>query len=685
MKPGKIYRFVQELKRRRVFRGIVVYGASTLVLFEAATNLANFFGLDKPPTWFVVLLGVGFIVSLWFSWIYDITPGGIRKTEPGSDEKVPIPKKEVRTYQTTTFISVLLIIGLLTFHILNQPRVKQIRALDKSIAVLPFQDPSLNPSLARTYEFVGQKLTTCLSRIKDYKVIPWDECRTYMRRNKKFPQVGEDLKVCILVKWEPYETGEHRHLAIELISAEDNDLIWAETYAIEGSWANEVDRLSNHISKKIFRKLRTYLTPHERSLLNEEGVSAQARMLLSLGNAFTQDAWKHSETGTINGSKNAYTDSISFNTAIKYYSDAIQEDPGFAEAYANRAKAKLMGIRAGFFDHSVLDESRNDIEQASHINEDLPEVHVAMGFYYFYGIREFELAAVSFEKACELRPNYTEYQFYLSKIYLTLGNWREVRVLSDKIFESNSQNALYFTNLGLSYQYLDEYSMAERSQDRAIALMPHWYAPYVNKAYCLAFRGKIPEARAALVTGIEHSEKSFNRFLAELNLYEGNYVRAAQQIEFASEQEFKDLQESPGEACLVKAKIHKYAGHADFARENFSLAAAYFEAQLTKNPENYHYYSKLGLAYAGLGKKLQAIEHGQQALTLGAQNHSAFDFPFILYDMIRTYTLCGEYGSALTSLNDLLATHSLYTLDYIQIDPDLKPLLEEPGFKDLNP
>ena len=96
MKPDTIYKFVQELRLRRVFRGIVVYGASTLVLFEAATNLANFFGQDKPPTWFVVLLGIGFVVSLWFSWIYDITPGGIIKTEPVSDQKVPICVKSAK-------------------------------------------------------------------------------------------------------------------------------------------------------------------------------------------------------------------------------------------------------------------------------------------------------------------------------------------------------------------------------------------------------------------------------------------------------------------------------------------------------------------------------------------------------------------------------------------------------------
>ncbi len=111
MKSGTIYNFVQELKRRRVFRGVVVYGASTLILFEAGTNLAQFFGVEKVPTWFVIMLGIGFFASLWFSWIYDITPGGIKKTESVSDQKVRIPKKEVRTYQTTTFLSVLIIVG----------------------------------------------------------------------------------------------------------------------------------------------------------------------------------------------------------------------------------------------------------------------------------------------------------------------------------------------------------------------------------------------------------------------------------------------------------------------------------------------------------------------------------------------------------------------------------------------
>ena len=687
MKPDTIYKFVQELKRRRVFRGIIVYGASTLVLFEAATNLAQFLGHDNAPPWFVVMLGIGFFVSLWFSWIYDITPGGIKKTQPESEKKVPIPKKEIRIYQTSTFVSVLIIIGLLTFNIMDRAKSKQIRALDKSIAVMPLEDITLTPSQALEYEFIGSEITSCLTKVKDYRIVPWVDCRSYPRRNKSRTEIGHDLDVSLLVDWKPYITEGSRHLTVRLISVDNNSEEWSKSFEIKDNWSTAICRLSRKISKQISRQLRVYLTPYERALIDKLPVSTKASLFDFMGKAYTQDAWKQTitEDPDDHGKNNAFTDSISFSQAIKYFTDAINEDPSFAEAYANRAKARLMGIRARFFDRSVLDESREDIERAFELDENLPEAHVAMGFYYYYGINEYGLAAVSFEKACELRPNYTEYLFYLSKIYSTLGNWREVLVLSNKVLESTSQNALYYTNLGISYQYLDEFSKAKRSHDRAIKLMPEWYAPYVNKALYQTFTGDVAKARATIVQAVENTGKSFNRFLAELYLYEGNYISAAQQIELANEHEFKNLQESKGDAFLIKAKIHKHAGNEELAKEDFSLAVAYFSDQLMLDPVDYNACSKLGLAYAGLGKKQQAIEHGQKALILAAQTYSAIGFPFILYDLAQTYALVGDYESALNTIQELLNTRSLYTLDFIKIDPDLKPLLNEPGFKELNP
>jgi len=686
MKPDKIYNFVQELKRRRVFRGIVVYGASTLVLFEAATNLANLFGRDSPPTWFVVMLGIGFFVSLWFSWIYDFTPRGIKKTEPVSEAKVPIPKKEVRAYQTTTFISVLIIIGLLSYNIIDGVKSKKIRALDKSIAVLPLDDITLNPGKALDYEFIGREITACLVKVKDYKIKPWEDCRYYQKRNKNYPEMGNELSVSLLVEWTPYETEENQHLSIDLIAVDEAVLIWSEIFEIDGTWSAEICRLSRKISKRITRKLRTYLTPQERALIDDQPVSAKASFAVSLGSSYTQDAWNQSQTGKADPreKKNELIDSISFSGAVKYFTDAINEDPSFAEAYAYRAKAKLWGYKAGFFERNVLDESREDIERAFQIEKDLPEAHIAKGFYYYYGLRQYQLAGVSFEKACELKPNNNEYLFYLSKIYTTLGNWREVQILSNKVFESNPQNALFFTNLASSYLYLDEFPKAILCEDRAIELIPWWYAPYVNKAYSQIYRGKIAEARATVAKAEENTGKSFFRFLAELDLYEEKYARAVKHIELANEQEFKDMEEGQGEACLLKAKIYKHAGNSLQAQENYRLAAEYYAVQISLNPGNYHAHSKLGIAYAGMGKKQLAIESGQKALEIGAQNYSAVRFPFILYDMAQTYALTGNHESSLSTITKLIDTRSPYTLDFIRIDPDMKPLLDDLGSQMVN-
>jgi tetratricopeptide (TPR) repeat protein len=687
MKPDTIYKFVQELKRRRVIRGIIVYGASTLLLLEAADNIANAFGQDAAPEWFVWLLGAGFFISLWFSWIYDITPGGIRKTEPESEVKVPIPKKEVRLYQTTTFVSILLIVGILTYKIIDNAMAEKIKALDKSIAVLPFNNPSLSHNQALTYEFIGQELTTCLTKVKDYTMIPWDDCRIYQRRDKSYSDMGYDLGVALVVVWKVYKIEIAEKLSIELITVDDGKIRWSQSFSVKGNWETEICRISRRISKKITRELRTYLTPQERALIERQDVPATANFHSFMGKASAQDAWTQSNTGMTNQGKekNAFTDSISFSSAIRHFTKAIEEDPDFAEAYANRAKARLMGIRAKVFDKSVLEESLEDINRAIELNPDLPEAIIAMGFYYFYGIEQLNLAAVQFEKACELSPANTEYMFYRSKIYTALGNWRQAQVLSDRVLDAKPHNALYYSNMGLTFAYLDQFSKALHCQDRAIYLFPRWSAPYINKAYTQAFRGKIADARSTVLDAEIQTGFAFPRLLAELDLYVGDFSSAVVRIEQASKQEHKKLEEDTGDAFLIQAKIYFHAGSTGLAKKYYSQAADFFKEQIELQPEEPLLHSKLALAYAGLGNDKLAIENGQKAYKLIKENYNGFDFPFILYKLVLTYTLAEDKENALNTLQELLNSHSLYTLDFIRKDPDLKPLLNDPEFKNVNP
>jgi tetratricopeptide (TPR) repeat protein len=681
MKPDKVQHFVQELKRRRVLRGILIYGASTLVLLESGDIIFDAFGIETVPRWYVNLLGVGFIGSLWFSWIYDITPGGIVKTEPTTNLPVPIPQPKLKTYRFTTFLSLIIIIGILLFKLIDNAALKQIERLEKTIAVLPLAADDLSTIELPQLDFLGQEITACLHNVRSYYVHPWGDTRKYPREGQNYARMGEDLSAAILVNWKPLQVKLETYLSIELISV-DKGLLWSETYKILDNYSgSEIIRCSRKISKKITRELRTFLTLEERELMSAVPVSPRAKMYASLGNAMARDSRDLAKTRRqdVDSKNSEYIDSISFEKAIHYFTEAIKEDPNLAEAYADRAKARLWGLREGYFDSSILDDCETDISKAFKLDPELPEAHVAMGFYQFYGNDEYRLAAVSFEKAVQLRPDNPEYHFYLSIIWRRLGNWDRVKPLTDMVFESNPRNAVFQTNMGLSYLYLRNYTRAVECQDRAIDLIPQWIPPHLNKMDALALDGKIIEARKALREAERLTGKRFYRNVALLDLYEGRYEHASKNIENAGESEFRNYGESEGDVFLLKANIHQHADSLKLAREYYQKAIAYFNKIILFDNGDYEAYSQLGLACAGAGMIQEAIEYGQKALDIIASEDDAIIYPELHYNMIRIYAQAQDDESALTMLKEHLTIPSPYSLEFLKLDPDLRHLLDDPG------
>ncbi|MEN8204317.1 MAG: hypothetical protein ABFS28_17100 [Bacteroidota bacterium] len=682
MKPDTIQRFIQELKRRRVFRGIIVYGASTLILLESADILFNAFGIESVPRWFVILLGIGFFGSLWFSWIYDFTPGGIVKTEPAKDHPVPIPQQKLKTYRFTTFLSVFIIIGILSFKFIDNAALRKVENLEKTIAVLPLGVDDQNPIEYPQLEFLGHEITACLLKVRSYKVYPWEYSRKYPRKGQRYSKMGEDLSATILVDWKPLETRLETFLLINLISVDEEEVLWSGTYKILENWSgSEIIRCSRKISKKITRELRTFLTREEREQMSAVPVSARASMYASLGNAMAMDSRDLASTGgeVFDSLKNEYIDSVSFEKAIHYFTEAIKEDPDLAEAYANRAKARLWGMRAGYFDQSVLGDSESDITIAFRLEPELPEAHVAMGFYQYFGNDEYLMAAVSFEKAIELIPDNPEYLFYLSLTWRRLGNWDRVQSLTDKVFEANPRNAVFQTNLGLSYLYLRDFLRSLECQDRAIDLIPQWIPPHLNKINALMWEGKISDARKAIREAERITGKEFYRNVALLDLCEGQYDRAARYIEKARDIEFLNYGESEGDVFLLKAEIHRHAGSVELAREYYLKALAYFRNLVLFDTGDYWAFSQLGLACAGAEMLQEAIEYGRQALDLIALEDDAMTYPDLHYNMIRIYALAQQDESALKMIKEHLNIPSSFSLDFLKLDPDTRHLLDAPG------
>ena len=123
--PNKIFQFWQELKRRNVVRRNAVYAGAAFVILELVSIIEEPLKLPEwALTFMIVLLSVGFIVSIVISWIYDINPeGGLEKTKPVQKTNAEDKKAVSSTWRIASFVSFVVIVVLIVFNIL--PRNKR--------------------------------------------------------------------------------------------------------------------------------------------------------------------------------------------------------------------------------------------------------------------------------------------------------------------------------------------------------------------------------------------------------------------------------------------------------------------------------------------------------------------------------------------------------------------------------
>lgn len=664
MEPGRLIQFWQELKRRKVFMGIIAYGASALVILEAAEIICNAFGIEQVPKWVVILLGVGFLVALIFSWIYDITPGGIKKTEPRSEPELPLVSKKIRTYKLTTFMSVIIIIGLLSFNIIDNASAKKIGRIDKTLAVLPFTDIIPIEYESIVFDYIGNRITAGLSKIENFDVIPWRVTKNYRKGNKNYIKMGKELEATILIDWKAVEIEGKKRLTMGMIVANDEKLLWSNDYSIEDTWT-EISVISPEISRSIARRLKTFLSLKERARINETPGSPSASYNVFRGSYYAQNALYLYEMG------NRKTNLSAFDVAIELFTQAIQVDSSFAEAYASRAKTRSWGIYIKYYDKDELKKCEEDIEKAFSIDPGLLEAFIAKGFYYYYGLRDYDNALKYFQAALDKDPGNVDCLFYLSLVHRRMGNWDEVASLSSRAIERNPASALFFTNIGISYDYLHDFERAIECHDYAIEILPEWTDSYNNKVESvLLLNGDTDKARSVLEESIKNTGDNIYSKLAILDLYDSDCLSAIKNINIA----YPDNSPLDGDLVLQKANIYMHCGRKDDAIEYYEEAINYFTNEIKNDPEDSEAISKLGIAYAGIGNKLIAIEFGVRAAEIISIQKDAINGPDRLYDLARIYCIVGEEDLCIELIERIAGIGSQFSIHLIYLDPDFKEI-----------
>ena len=671
-------RFLNELKRRKTDRVIVFYAAVAFVVLQLISIIFPALNLPAWATTFVIiLLAIGFPVAAILSWVFDLTPEGIEKTKPFNEKRKHHKHSKLRLWKNSTVISIIIIIVLIVFNIFSgRFGSANVKNLEKSIAVLPFQNPTdyQNPEISPDKLHII--LSNDLGNIARFRMKHQFFTEKYRDQKISPRRVGKQLGVSFLLYGQLLRVMDSLVLSLQLINAESGDQIWSNNYTMDLN-LSEFMNIKNDIPVQIALKLETPLSTGQKETINKRTTKVPAALVKALeGKAITDQGKSFLFKGYEKFED--LSEPANLDKAIKLFDEAIISDPNFAFAYAQRAITRSWAYYRGATDSVNIIKCREDIDKALALEPDSKDAQIAEGFYNYYCILDYPKALYHFKEATDKDPEDWQSLFFMSLVTRRMGNWNESRDLMEEVLKFRPQNALFLTNIGLTYDYMRNYDSALIYHNLAIRVSPDWISGYKNKMETM-FRktGKTKDMKPIMSKGIR---KTGDKFLYEqvmLDIYDGKFMAAENKIKEADSTEFG----GKGSMYIFYAKIHSYSQEFDAAKSYYTKAAEYFENKLRNEPEDLSLYSSLGIAYAGMKRGTEAIEAGEKAADPAQTD--ALDYPESVENLALIYTMAGEYDNAFDKINYLLSNNTCFTVNHLQLDPEWKPLRDQSKYQDL--
>jgi serine/threonine-protein kinase len=563
---------------------------------------------------------------------------------------------------------IIFLIVLLAFAIYE---ITGLAATEKTIALIPLQNENKDSILIEKGDILMDAIRDKLGEVKRITLKP--KISTIQYRNTKIPinTIRKELNANYLIVGSIGREANKTRIWIEFIRTKDKKTIWFQKYLSDKI---QITQLRNEIVTEIISKLNIELSSEEKIKIEMSPTkNDEAYQNLITANGISSDAWFYYNYG------NKLLDSTSFISAIKTYDKAIKNDSLFALAYAKRAIVRSWGYSIHQLDSSNIEKCKQDIDKALKIDKELTEAQIALGFYYYYCEKNGNENALKYFKiAADKDPENYQPMFYMAMVYRKMGNWEKSQSLIHQVVRLNPQEALFLTNIGISYEYLHKYDSALIYYQKAIDILPGWRTPYVNKiqAYILK-NGNLIEARNVLDSAIKKTGENLNEYKILLSIYDGKFKDAFKLAEQSVQKDF-DIN---GNKYIYLARISNFLNNSLNAVKYYDSALVVFHHDLINNPKNAQLHSSVGIACAGKGYKEEAIKEGKYSLNLVAGDAS--NISDMRINLAEIYTMLGEYHEAIDNIDELLNKPSLFSIRLLQLDPLWKPLANQPEFKSL--
>src|SRR6266700_7878687 len=431
--------FFAELQRRNVYKVAIAYAVVAWLLMQVASQIFPFFEI---PNWavrlVVLLLVIGFPVAVILAWAFKLTPEGIKRAED-VDLSKSITRKSGRKLDFFIIAVLLLVIGILVFQRLRpnvSPAVSS--SFGKSIAVLPFENLSEEKANAYFADGIQDEILTKLAGISDLKVISRSSTAKYKSKPEDLKTVANELGVATVLEGSVQRAGDKVRVNVQLLDARIDTHLWAKSYDRD---LKDVFTVESEVAQEIADTLRAKLSPSQSTALATAPTHDPEAYDLFLKGEYEQ----HQAESALNAEL--------FDRAQTFYRQALARDRNFALAYARLAHSEL--FRHWYISNlnsEELTEVKSNIDRALAIAPALPDAHLALGVFYYWGYRDYDAGLKELDRALELQPSSANSRADRAAIYRRRGEWQRALAEYERAAELDPRDVLNPTNIGDTYR-----------------------------------------------------------------------------------------------------------------------------------------------------------------------------------------------------------------------------------------
>ena len=495
--------FIEELKRRNVFRVAVAYLVTAWVLLQVAD-----IGVEHiaAPDWLIqgimLVLGLGFPVALIFAWAFELTPDGIKK-EKDVDRSQSITNRTGRKLDFT-------IIGILVFAVVfllidrfsgsgaepgSEPGTAEIAESvegateevvekAKSVAVLPFVNMSSDPEQEYFSDGISEEILNALAKVKELKVAGRTSSFAFKGQNQDLRQIGDTLGVENILEGSVRRSGTTVRITAQLIQVDDGFHLWSETYDRE---LTDVFAIQDEIAGAILQQLKAHLLDGEQIVVNTTRANSEAYDLYLLAKQRIYERTRPT-----------------LEAAAGTLDRAIAIDPDYAPAYAQRGITALL-LRDEQYGTLPKDQAQTQaklyLDQALRLDPNQPEALAGMGLYHINIPGQTDEAIAFLEKSLTINPNLIDASNWLQTAYANAGRLDEAVAILKQMAERDPLYRPGIANLNRFQIFKGELDEAQAMVERIRPFMP-------NDPFLLRIAANIAYAKGNTAKGLMMIEQA---------------------------------------------------------------------------------------------------------------------------------------------------------------------------------